>query len=140
MTLTPLPEIAPDPMLTIARMCGLFAVTPRTLRFYEAKKLIFPVRQGQRRLYTRRCRARLTLILQGKRFGFSLDEIGGLLELYDRDGSQITQLTRTCAIAKDRLARMEQQRIELDEAIAELKGELAWGAGVIASFDLQPAA
>lgn len=127
-------------MLTIARMCTLFAVTPRTLRFYEAKKLLSPVRQGQRRLYTRRCRGRLTLILRGKRFGFSLDEIGELLALYDRDGSQITQLTRTYAIAKDRLGRMERQRAELDEAIAELKGELAWGADVIASFGLKPAA
>ena len=135
MTPSPLPEIAPDAMLTIARMCALFAVTPRTLRFYETKKLLSPVRQGQRRLYTRRCRARLTLILRGKRFGFSLDEIGELLALYDRDDSQITQLTRTYAIATDRLGRMEQQRVELDEAIAELTAEMAWGEAQMARLN-----
>ena len=120
--------------MTISDMCTAFDVTPRTLRFYEAKELLSPVRVGTRRLFTRRDRARLTLILRGKRFGFSLEDIRQLLDLYDRDGSQETQLTRTYDVARARLAQMEQQRTELDEAIAELKGQLVWGAEVLASF------
>ena len=121
-------------VMTISDMCSAFDVTPRTLRFYEAKELLSPVRVGTRRLFTRRDRARLTLILRGKRFGFRLEDIRQLLDLYDRDGSQEIQLTRTYDVARARLAQMEQQRTELDEAIAELKGQLVWGAEVLASF------
>jgi len=121
-------------VMTISDMCSAFDVTPRTLRFYEAKELLSPVRVGTRRLFTRRDRARLTLILRGKRFGFSLEDIRQLLDLYDRDGSQEIQLARTYDVARARLAQMEQQRTELDEAIAELKGQLVWGAEVLANF------
>ena len=69
--------------LTIRQMCDAFEVTPRTLRFYEAKELLFPLREGQKRLFTKSDRARLKLILRGKRFGFSLEEIRQLLDLYD---------------------------------------------------------
>ena len=68
--------------MTIREMCDAFEVTPRTLRFYESKELLFPLRLGQKRLFTRRDRARLKLILRGKRFGFSLEEIRQLLDLY----------------------------------------------------------
>ena len=74
------------------------------------------------------------MILRGKRFGFSLEDIRQLLDLYDRDGSQETQLTRTYDLARARLAQMEAQRAELDEAIAELKGQLVWGAEVLGQF------
>jgi DNA-binding transcriptional MerR regulator len=98
-------------------------VTPRTLRFYEAKELLFPIRQGTVRLFTRRDRARLKLILRGKRFGFSLEEIRQLLDLHDRDGEQ-AQLRKACEIAADRLAEMEREARRTDEAIAELKDSL----------------
>ena len=124
----------PSDVLSISEMCAAFDVTPRTLRFYEAKELLSPVRMGTKRLFTKRDRARLTLILRGKRFGFSLEDIRQLLDLYDRDGSQETQLIRTYDVARARLTQMEQQRTELDEAIAELKGQLIWGAEVLASF------
>lgn len=120
--------------MTISDMCAAFDVTPRTLRFYEAKELLSPIRKGTRRLFTKRDRARLTLILRGKRFGFSLEDIRQLLDLYDRDGSQEAQLARTYDVAHARLAQMEAQRDELNEAIAELKGQLVWGAEVLASF------
>ena len=84
-----------DDLLTIGEMCAEFGVTPRTLRFYEAKELLAPIREGQKRLYTRRCRARLKLILQGKRFGFSLEDIRQLLNLYDIGDQQTTQIART---------------------------------------------
>ncbi len=113
---------AKDDLLSIRQMCDAFDVTPRTLRFYEAKELIAPQRRGTARLYTYRDRARLKLILRGKRFGFSLEDIRQLLDMYDRaPGQQEAQLRRTYELAADRLAQMEHQRAELDEAIAELK-------------------
>jgi DNA-binding transcriptional MerR regulator len=123
-----------EDLMTIREMCDAFEVTPRTLRFYESKELLFPLRRGQHRLFTRRDRARLKLILRGKRFGFSLEDIRQLLDLYDRGDRQEIQLTRTYELARTRLAEMERQRAELDEAIAELRGQLEWGAEVLASF------
>lgn len=119
--------------LSIRQMCDTFEVTPRTLRFYEQKELLTPLRDGTRRLYTKRDRARLTLILRGKRFGFSLEDIRQLLEMYDRDGSE-SQIVRTYALAQGRLTQMEAQRAELDLAIAELRAEIAEGAAMIAGF------
>ncbi|MBK8439435.1 MAG: MerR family DNA-binding transcriptional regulator [Rhodobacter sp.] len=121
-------------LMTIREMCESFDVTPRTLRFYEAKELLNPLREGTRRLFTRRDRARLKLILRGKRFGFSLEDIRQTLDLYDRDGSNQAQKLRTWQLALDRLAAMEAQRAELDEAIAELKAEIEAGAAAIDSL------
>jgi DNA-binding transcriptional MerR regulator len=114
----------PSDVMTIREMCETYEVTPRTLRFYEAKELLTPTRIGTRRLFTRRDRARLALILRGKRFGFSLEEIRQVLDLYDRDGLNAAQWQRAHEIAVERLATMEAQRAELDVAIAELKAEL----------------
>jgi len=122
-----------EALMTIREMSEAYSVTARTLRFYEGKELLAPLREGQKRLFTRRDRARLTLILRGKRFGFSLEEIRQLLELYDRDDSQLTQLTRTHDVAQARLADMEHQRADLDLAIADLRAELATvGAMIVA--------
>ncbi len=121
--------------MTIREMCDAFEVTPRTLRFYEAKELLFPIREGQKRLFTRRDRARLKLILRGKRFGFSLEDLRQLLDLYDMGDQQHTQLVRTYEIAQDRLNDMEQRRDELTKAIDELKEQMSWGAKMIASFE-----
>jgi len=119
--------------MSIREMCDAFEVTPRTLRFYESKELLFPIREGQRRLFTKRDRARLKLILRGKRFGFSLEEIRQLLGLYHMGDQQQTQLVRTYDIARDRLADMELQRDELNEAIDDLKNQLKWGEQMLAS-------
>lgn len=121
-------------LMTIRQMCDAFDVTPRTLRFYEAKELLFPQRDGTRRLFTRSDRARLKLILRGKRFGFSLEDIRQILDLYDRDGSNHAQTLRTYDLARQRLAQMEAQRAELDEAITELKAELDAGEAMIAGL------
>ncbi|WP_240790376.1 MerR family DNA-binding transcriptional regulator [Rhodobacter sp. SY28-1] len=110
--------------MTIREMCEAYDVTPRTLRFYEAKELLTPIRIGTRRLFTRRDRARLALILRGKRFGFSLEDIRQTLDLYDRDGGLTAQRQKAYELAMTRLAEMEAQRSELDVAIAELKAEL----------------
>ena len=122
--------------MTIREMCDAFDVTPRTLRFYEAKELLFPIREGQKRLFTTRDRARLMLILRGKRFGFSLEEIRQLPDLYHMGDQQQTQLARTYEIARDRLADMEEQRNELTEAIDDLKAQLKWGEKMIASMNV----
>ena len=121
--------------MTIREMCDAFDVTPRTLRFYEAKELLFPMREGQKRLFTRRDRARLKLILRGKRFGFTLEEIRKLLDLYYLGDQQHTQLARSYELARDRLADLERQREELDAAIYDLRDQLKWGEKMLASLD-----
>lgn len=123
-----------DDLMTIRQMCDAFEVTPRTLRFYESKELLFPQRRGTQRLFTRGDRARLKLILRGKRFGFSLEDIRQTLAMYDRNGSNEGQLIRIYDLAQERLRLMEMQRAELDVAIAELKVELEAGAATIAGF------
>lgn len=117
---------------TIGEMCAEFDVTPRTLRFYEYKELLSPKREGQKRLFTKRDKARLKLILQGKRFGFSLDEIKELLDLYYIGDQQTTQLARTYERALVRLQAMEAQRAELDEAIHDLRTQIQWGEKLLA--------
>lgn len=115
-------------LMTIRAMCDAFEVTPRTLRFYEAKELLFPIREGQKRLFTRRDRARLKLILVGKRFGFSLEDIRQMLDLYDRgpEGAQL-QLRRALDLGATRLAEMKAERDRLDATILELTDKLAEG-------------
>ena len=124
-----------DDLMTIREMCDAYGVTARTLRFYEAKELLSPIREGQKRLFTKRDRARLKLILRGKRFGFALEEIRQLLDLYDMGDQQQTQLRKTFEIARKHLDTLEKQREELDVAIADLKEQLEWGEQMIASFE-----
>ena len=123
--------------MTIREMCDAFDVTPRTLRFYEAKELLFPIREGQKRLFTRRDRARLKLILRGKRFGFSLEEIRQLLDLYHMGDQQQTQLTRTYELAQKRLDDLIRQRDELNAAITDLQEQMKWSEKIIASVNQQ---
>lgn len=129
-----------DDLMTIREMCDAYEVTPRTLRFYESKELLAPIREGQKRLFTKRDRARLKLILRGKRFGFSLEEIRQLLDLYEVGDQQATQFRRTYELAVKRLAEMEAQRDELTLAIAELKQQIEWGAQVLATMGQKDAA
>ena len=121
---------------TIREMCDQFDVTPRTLRFYESKELLFPKRQGQKRLFTKKCRGRLKLILRGKRFGFSLEDIRQLLEMYDMGDQQQTQLLRTYELATDKLTDLKNQRDEIEETIKELQQQIQWGKELISSIGL----
>ena len=121
-----------DDTTTIRETCDAFGVTPRTLRFYESKELLFPIRIGQKRLFTKRDRARLKLILRGKRFGFSLEEIRQLLDMYKSDD----QLPRTYEIAQERLADMKRRRDELNAAIADLTAQMKWAAEIMASREM----
>ena len=118
--------------MTIREMCDAFDVTPRTLRFYEAKELLFPERRGTKRLFTRRDRARLKLILKGKRFGFSLEDIRQILDLYDPDQQNLPQMQRAYELGKERLVDLEARRVELESIITDLKANLEWGAKLLA--------
>jgi DNA-binding transcriptional MerR regulator len=133
----PDPPFMTEDLMTIRDMCDAYEVTPRTLRFYEQKELLFPIREGQKRLFTRRDRARLKLILRGKRFGFSLEEIRQLLDLYYVGDQQATQLSRTLDIARDRLTDMERQRAELDVAIYDLKAQMGLVEEMLATVGTQ---
>lgn len=113
-----------DDLMTIREMCDTFEVTPRTLRFYESRELLFPQRRGQHRLYDRHDRGRLKLILRGKRFGMSLEEIRQLLELYNPGESNQTQLSATLEAARERLTALERQRADLDLVIEDLRAQL----------------
>jgi DNA-binding transcriptional MerR regulator len=121
----------PETTYTIGEMCSDFEVTPRTLRFYEYKELLAPIREGQKRLFTNKCRARLSLILRGKRFGFSLVEIKDLLDLYDVGDGQVTQLSATLAAAEKHHSDLVAQRDELNEAIADLQQQMAMVRGML---------
>ena len=123
-----------DQLMTIREMCDAFEVTPRTLRFYEQKELLSPLRQGNRRLYGRRDRARLKLILRGKRFGVSLEDIRQLLDLY-QPGDSVGQIKASYTVAKARLAEMEEQRAALDEAITDLRDQMRWAENAISADD-----
>lgn len=116
-----------EDVMSIRQMCDAFEVTPRTLRFYESKELLFPIREGTRRLFTRRDRARLTLILRGKRFGFSLEEIRQLLDLYDADPQHLKQIEAAVEVGRARLEALIEQRERLDDAIGELRAQLDRG-------------
>ena len=107
-------------VFTISDLSSEFTVTTRTLRFYEARGLLGPRRRGQTRLYSRRDRARLKLILQGKRVGFSLNEIKEMLDLYDLKDGQTTQLQVSLKRFKERIRDLERQKEDIEEAITDL--------------------
>jgi DNA-binding transcriptional MerR regulator len=104
----------------IGEMAKTFGVTLRALRFYEDKGLISPKRDGSTRLYTRRDKARLKLILLGRKVGFSLRDVKQILDLYDPNGTNIKQLRLTIDKSEKQLARLQKQRAAIDEAIGEL--------------------
>ena len=113
-----------DKLNTITEMCKLFQVSARTLRFYESKELLFPIRKGQNRLFTKSDRGRMKLIMQGKRFGFSLEEIRQLLNLYSFGDHRTRQIKQTYQLGLKRLSSMEEQKKELGLAIKDLRAQL----------------
>ena len=115
------PNALTDVFFTVTELARDLSVTPRTIRFYEDKGLITPRRAGTMRVYTRRDRARMVLILRGKRLGFSLREIKEYLDLYDLDPSQGEQIRMLLKKVRTRLEMLEDQRLALEESIFELK-------------------
>lgn len=106
--------------LSFKEMCARFDVTPRTLRYYEYIELLAPDKEGRARFYGPREAARMKLILRGRRFGFSLEEIRQWLLIYGKKGEG-PQLEAWLQLADRQLGALKQQRIDLDAAIADLQ-------------------
>jgi DNA-binding transcriptional MerR regulator len=106
--------------LSFKEMCAKFDVTPRTLRYYEYIELLAPEKEGRARWYGPREVARMTLILRGRRFGFSLEEIRQWLEIYDKRGTE-AQMREWVRLADRQLAALEIERTRLEETILDLR-------------------
>jgi len=122
-------------LFSIGEMCDEFGVTARALRFYEDENLISPQRRGTARLYSDRDRARLAWILRGKRVGFSLAEIGELLDLYDLGDHRETQRRVTIDRCRERIASLRRQRHDIDHTIDELQSFVAQLGGTLPKGD-----
>lgn len=120
-----------DNHLSFKEMCARFDVTPRTLRYYEYIELLAPEKDGRARFYGPREVARMTLILRGRRFGFSLEEIRQWLELYGRKGTR-TQLEAWIDLANRQLGVLAEQKAELEATIADLRALRDQTAGALA--------
>ncbi len=110
-----------DVLYTVTGLAEELGVTARTIRFYEDRGLISPGRAGATRVYTHRDRARMKLILRGKRLGFSLRDIREFLELYVPGGTQADQLRKLLKAVRDRLDDLEEQRAALEQTLDELR-------------------
>ena len=110
----------PDHLFTVTELAAELGVTARTLRFYEDSGLITPRRVGTTRVYTPRDRARMVLILRGKRLGFSLRDITEFLNLYDTDQTGTEQLRALDIAVAQRISALEEQRTALTQTLAEL--------------------
>ena len=117
----PLELRRPERTFTIRQLCLEFKCTPRALRFYEDKGLLSPARQGLNRVYSYKDRARLQLILRGKRVNLSLAEIREILDLYDKNDGGATQNATALRKFRERIVTLERQREDLDHAIEELR-------------------
>jgi DNA-binding transcriptional MerR regulator len=106
--------------LTLKEMCAKFDVTPRTLRYYEYIELLKPTKKGRTRLFGNKEMARLELILRGRRFGFSLEEIRQWLELYDQDNNHNKQMEAWLELSEKQVKELEYRKLQLEETIEEL--------------------
>lgn len=113
--------------LSFKEMCARFDVTPRTLRYYEYIELLAPEKEGRARFFGPREIARMKLILRGRRFGFSLEEIRQFLEIYGMKGER-NQLVKWLELADRQVVELEKQRAELDLTITDLKALRATAA------------
>ena len=110
-----------DRFYTVPELADDLGITPRTIRFYEQKGLLNPQRAGTTRVYTRQDRAKLLLILRGKRLGFSLKEIADYLDLYGADPTQAEQIRLLLGRVRERISDLEEQRQALDVTLDELR-------------------
>lgn len=109
-----------EKLMTITELGGELGLTPRAIRFYESKGLLNPARIGSNRVYNYRDRARLKLIVRAKRLGFSLNDIAEYLDLYRADPEQLEQRHLLVAKVRERIAVLEQQKIDLITTLGEL--------------------
>lgn len=111
----------PAEQFSIRDLANEFDITTRTIRFYEDKGLISPIREGQRRIYDKGDRARLKLIMRGKRLGFSLDEIIQLVSLYETPEDTLPQLEKYLATLQEHKELLLKQRADIDKTLTELE-------------------
>ena len=111
----------PQRTYSIRQLCLEFKCTPRALRFYEDKGLISPARDGMNRVYSYKDRARLQLILRGKRVGLALAEIGQILDLYELNDGGAAQNAKSLVKFRERIVELEAQRNDIEQAIEELR-------------------
>jgi DNA-binding transcriptional MerR regulator len=135
-----MPAAAGEELARIGDMAKRFGVTLRALRFYEDKGLLSPLREGSTRLYTRRDRARLKLILLGRKVGFSLRDVKQIIDLYDPSGSNTKQLRLALDKCEKQLVRLHKQRDMIDEAIGELSGTISTVRSMLAERTRQASA
>ena len=110
----------PDKTYTISDLAKEFGITTRTIRFYEEKGMISPTREGQKRLYTTSDRARIKLILRGKRIGMTLQESVDVIDMYDPGHNNVDQLHSLIDMVKDRREQLRQQKKDIDDMLAGL--------------------
>ena len=110
----------PDTRLAFKEMCAKFAVTPRTLRYYEYIELLQPDKEGRSRFYGAREIARMTLILRGRKFGFLLEELRQWLSIYDQEGTK-AQMDVFVEMADRKIIELKEQRSQLDQTLNELE-------------------
>ena len=122
-----------DRFYTVTELAQDLGVTARTIRFYEDKGLIAPQRAGSTRVYTPRDRARMVLILRGKRLGFTLREIKDYLDLYDVDLTQREQLRLLLKSVRNRIAGLIEQRDALEQTLTELRDIEAQASAALAT-------
>ncbi len=115
------PETETRDLFAIADLAREFGISTRAIRFYEAKGLLNPERVGSTRVFRRRDRARLILILRGKRLGFSLRDISDYLSLYEADRTQRAQINLLLEMVDQRVELLEQQLADLETSLAELR-------------------
>lgn len=123
-----------DLLYTVTQLANDLGVTARTVRFYEDKGLLNPQRVGNTRVYTHRDRARLILILRGKRLGFTLREIKEYLDLYDADPTQQEQLRALLKRVQNRIDSLIEQEKALIETLAELRAIEQQAQGALAAL------
>jgi len=111
---------------SISELAREFGVTARALRFYEDKDLLHPARDGMTRVYSNRDRARLTLIVRGKRVGLPLADIREILDLYSIGGDQRVQLRTTLEKFRKQVVELESQRADIETALEELRKGIIW--------------
>jgi len=114
--------------VAIGDLAAEFALTPRSIRYYEDQGLLAPGREGGQRIYGVQDRARLTLICRGKRLGFTLAEIRDFLDLYNVDDTQVEQVRYLMSRARDRVAALERQSRDIQDTLADLRGMIAAAA------------
>jgi DNA-binding transcriptional MerR regulator len=111
---------------SIGELAKEFGVTPRAIRFYEDKGLIRPARDGMNRVFSNRERARLKMILQGKRVGLALGDIREIIDLYDLGDGQRRQMQTSLTKFEDHLDDLRKQRDDIEGAIGELERGIKW--------------